>query len=64
MAKARVEVAHEVRLARVAEAEMELHVAKAAEKAEKEIAKHNSHSPHQQNDAAAATATATDYHQH
>lgn len=31
--KARTEVAHEVRLAREAEAEMDLHVKKAAEKA-------------------------------
>ncbi|XP_050237369.1 late embryogenesis abundant protein 6-like [Mercurialis annua] len=41
LAKARVEIAHEVRMAREAEAEMELHVAKAGEKAHKEIAKHN-----------------------
>ncbi|KAK3195305.1 hypothetical protein Dsin_026615 [Dipteronia sinensis] len=40
MAKARMNIAHEVRLAREAEAEMELHVAKAAEKADKELAKH------------------------
>lgn len=32
MAKARVEVAHEVRLAKEAEAEMDLHVQKAAQK--------------------------------
>lgn len=35
MAKARMDVAHEVRLAKEAEAEMDLHVNKAAEKAEK-----------------------------
>ncbi|EEF35918.1 late embryogenesis abundant protein 6 [Ricinus communis] len=40
LAKARVDIAREVRLAREAEAEMELHVAKAGEMAEKEIAKH------------------------
>lgn len=40
LAKARVEVAHEVRLAREAEAAMDLHVAKAGEKAEREMAKY------------------------
>lgn len=40
LAKARVEVAHEVRLAREAEAAMDLHVAKAGMKAEKEMAKY------------------------
>ncbi|KAJ6973620.1 hypothetical protein NC653_033833 [Populus alba x Populus x berolinensis] len=40
MAKARMDVAHEVRLAREAEAEMELHVAKAGQRVEREIAKH------------------------
>uniref|UniRef100_A0A2N9GFH6 Uncharacterized protein n=1 Tax=Fagus sylvatica TaxID=28930 RepID=A0A2N9GFH6_FAGSY len=40
IAKARMDVAHEVRLAKEAEAEMELHVAKAGEKVEKEAAKH------------------------
>ncbi|XP_023526293.1 late embryogenesis abundant protein 6-like isoform X2 [Cucurbita pepo subsp. pepo] len=44
LAKARVEVAHEVRLAREAEAAMSLHVAKAGKRAEKEMAKHaNTH---------------------
>ncbi|KAI9180943.1 hypothetical protein LWI28_009574 [Acer negundo] len=43
IAKARMNIAHEVRLAREAEAEMELHVAKAADKADKEIAKHTPH---------------------
>lgn len=41
IAKARVEVAHEVRLAKEAEAAMDLHVAKAGQKAERELAKHN-----------------------
>lgn len=36
-----MDIAHEVRLAREAEAEMDLHVAKAGEKAEKEISKHS-----------------------
>ncbi|KAJ6680732.1 LATE EMBRYOGENESIS ABUNDANT PROTEIN [Salix purpurea] len=40
LAKARMDVAHEVRLAREAEAEMELHVAKAGQRVEREIAKH------------------------
>ncbi|XP_038878054.1 late embryogenesis abundant protein 6-like [Benincasa hispida] len=44
LAKARVEVAHEVRLAREAEAAMDLHVAKAGMKAEKEMTKYaNTH---------------------
>ncbi|KAF3447590.1 hypothetical protein FNV43_RR12777 [Rhamnella rubrinervis] len=41
IAKARIEVAHEVRLAKEAEAVMDLHVAKAGQKAERELAKHN-----------------------
>ncbi|XP_043695271.1 late embryogenesis abundant protein 6-like [Telopea speciosissima] len=41
LAKARLDVAHEVRKAREAEAEMDLHVNKAVEKADKEIAKHH-----------------------
>ncbi|KAI4312615.1 hypothetical protein MLD38_037419 [Melastoma candidum] len=41
LAKARVEVAHEVRLAREAEASMDLHVAKASERVDKEIAKYS-----------------------
>lgn len=40
--KARTEVAHEVRLAREAEAEMDLHVKKAAEKAASFEQKHPS----------------------
>lgn len=36
-----MEVAHEVRLAKEAEAAMDLHVAKAGQKAERELAKHN-----------------------
>ncbi|KAJ8573455.1 hypothetical protein K7X08_009966 [Anisodus acutangulus] len=40
LAKARVEVAHEVRLAREAEAAMDLHVNKAAEKIAQEEQKH------------------------
>ncbi|KAL9682416.1 hypothetical protein QQ045_014214 [Rhodiola kirilowii] len=45
IAKARMEVAHEARLAKEAEGEMKLHVSKAAEKAEREVAKH-SHQHH------------------
>uniref|UniRef100_A0A7N0TJ46 Uncharacterized protein n=1 Tax=Kalanchoe fedtschenkoi TaxID=63787 RepID=A0A7N0TJ46_KALFE len=41
IAKARMEIAHEARLAKEAEAKMELHVAKAGDKAEREIAKHS-----------------------
>lgn len=61
MAKARVDIAHEVRLAREAEASMELHVAKAGKKAEREIAKHTAnhnqppHSVGRQNDGPAGT---------
>ncbi|GAA0143709.1 hypothetical protein Leryth_019260 [Lithospermum erythrorhizon] len=47
MAKARVEVAHEVRKAREAEAAMDLHVNRAAEKA---ISHESKQQPHQQND--------------
>ncbi|KAJ1432728.1 Late embryogenesis abundant protein [Sesbania bispinosa] len=42
IAKARIEIAHEVRLAKEAEAAMDLHVSRAGERAEKEIAKHTS----------------------
>ncbi|XP_057488751.1 late embryogenesis abundant protein 6-like [Actinidia eriantha] len=45
LAKARVDIAHEVRLARVAEGEMDIHVAKAGQRAEREIAKHASNQP-------------------
>ncbi|KAE9463010.1 hypothetical protein C3L33_05077, partial [Rhododendron williamsianum] len=61
LAKARVDIAHEVRLAREAEASMELHVAKAGKKAEREIAKHTAnhnqppHSVGHQNDGPAGT---------
>ncbi|KAL5560672.1 hypothetical protein UlMin_036883 [Ulmus minor] len=47
LAKARKEVAHELRLAKEAEATMEMHVAKAGEMAEKEIQKH--HQDHNNN---------------
>ncbi|XP_028787280.1 late embryogenesis abundant protein 6 [Neltuma alba] len=40
IAKARMEVAHEIRLAKEAEAAMELHAAKAQQKASQEMAKH------------------------
>lgn len=36
-----MDVAHEVRLAKEAEAEMDMHVAKAGQKARRELAKHN-----------------------
>ena len=53
LAKARMDVAHEVRLAREAEAQMELHVAKAGQRVEREIAKHELHendiAPHNNN---------------
>lgn len=42
LAKARMDIAHEVRLAKEAEAAMDLHVTKAGERAEKEIEKHTS----------------------
>ncbi|XP_044502225.1 late embryogenesis abundant protein 6-like [Mangifera indica] len=42
MAKARMEIAHETRLAREAEAKMELHVAKAGMMADRETAKQGS----------------------
>ncbi|VFQ97323.1 unnamed protein product [Cuscuta campestris] len=47
-AKARVEVAHEVRMAREKEAEMDFHVAKAADKAALHEAKLSSHSHDEQ----------------
>ena len=40
IAKARMDIAHEVRLAKEAEAKMDLHAAKAGERAQKEMAKH------------------------
>jgi hypothetical protein len=40
LAKTRMDVAHEVRLAKEAEATMELHVARAGQKIEREAAKH------------------------
>ncbi|PNY03212.1 hypothetical protein L195_g026537 [Trifolium pratense] len=40
IAQARMEIAHEVRLAKEAEAAMDLHVSKAGERAEQEIGKH------------------------
>ncbi|KAH7576124.1 hypothetical protein ACOSP7_003764 [Xanthoceras sorbifolium] len=49
LAKARMNIAHEVRLAKEAEAEMELHVSKAAEKVDKEMAKHSHPLAHNQN---------------
>lgn len=47
LAKARIEIAHEVRLAKEAEAAMDMHVAKADEIAKREMAKHSS-DPHQE----------------
>ena len=41
IAKARIDIAHEVRLAREAEAKMDLHAAKAEQRAQKAIAKHS-----------------------
>ncbi|KAK6919860.1 Late embryogenesis abundant protein, LEA_1 subgroup [Dillenia turbinata] len=40
LAKARMDIAHEVRMAKEAEAEMELHVNKAGQRAQREMAKH------------------------
>ncbi|KAG5021063.1 hypothetical protein AAZX31_06G290200 [Glycine max] len=45
IADARKNVAHEVRLAKEAEAEMDIHVEKAGKIAEKEISKHASKNP-------------------
>lgn len=65
LAKARVEIAHEVRLAREAEAEMELHVAKAGQKVENQIAKHpEPYLTHQPNAVAAGTGGTTDHSGH
>lgn len=49
IAQARVDIAHEVRLAKEAEAQMDLHVTKAGERAEKEIEKHSSTNPNAAN---------------
>jgi len=57
IAQARVDIAHEVRLAKEAEAEMDLHVAKAGERAEKEIEKHQSTNPNANQDANANATT-------
>ncbi|XP_054781125.1 late embryogenesis abundant protein 6-like [Prosopis cineraria] len=56
IAKARMEVAHEVRLAKEAEAAMELHAAKAQQKAQQELAKH----PPNQSHAAPPTINSID----
>lgn len=56
IAQARVDIAHEVRLAKEAEAQMDLHVTKAGERAEKEIEKHSSTNPNAANPNASATA--------
>jgi head-tail adaptor len=45
IAQARMDIAHEVRLAKEAEAAMDLHVSKAGERAEQEIGKHASTDP-------------------
>ncbi|RDX75610.1 hypothetical protein CR513_44488, partial [Mucuna pruriens] len=45
IAKARMDVAHEVRLAKVAEASMDLHAAKAEKIVQKEMSKHTSNNP-------------------
>ncbi|XP_023538811.1 late embryogenesis abundant protein 6-like [Cucurbita pepo subsp. pepo] len=60
LAKARVEVAHEVRLAKEAEAEMDLHVARAGMIAENEMAMYANNPPTSfvPSDAAAAAAAA------
>ncbi|XP_057980527.1 uncharacterized protein LOC131166199 isoform X2 [Malania oleifera] len=58
LAKARVEVAHEVRLAREAEAQMELHVNKASQKAERQMAKHGAGRNRQPTDSTAAGGAA------
>ncbi|XP_057510798.1 late embryogenesis abundant protein 6-like [Actinidia eriantha] len=47
LAKARVDIAHEVRLAREAEGAMEMHVANAGQRAERVIAKHATNQPTQ-----------------
>ena len=49
LAKARVDIAHEVRLAREAEAAMQLHVDKAAQRVDREIAKHEEKQPSHDN---------------
>ncbi|RDX68669.1 Late embryogenesis abundant protein 6, partial [Mucuna pruriens] len=45
IAKARMDVAHQVRLAKEAEATMGLHVEKAGKKVDKEISKHTHNNP-------------------
>nr|DAD18146.1 TPA_asm: hypothetical protein HUJ06_019609 [Nelumbo nucifera] len=45
IARARVQMAHELRKAKEAEAKMDLHVDKAAQKAEEQIAKHSPSPP-------------------
>ena len=53
LAEARKDIAHEVRLAKEAEAAMDLHVSKAGERAEKEIEKHTHASTNNPNPNAA-----------
>ncbi|XWS56846.1 hypothetical protein CRYUN_Cryun09bG0120400 [Craigia yunnanensis] len=49
IAKARIDIAHEVRMAREAEAEMDMHVEKAREIAETVPKKHESQNPNAKN---------------
>ncbi|KAL7238358.1 hypothetical protein ACSBR2_004457 [Camellia fascicularis] len=59
LAKARVDIAHEVRLAKEAEAAMDLHVTKAGERAQREIEKHAVNEPTHANDQVYVGATNT-----
>ncbi|CAL5398244.1 unnamed protein product [Camellia sinensis] len=59
LAKARVDIAHEVRLAKEAEAAMDLHVTKAGERAQREIEKHAVNEPTHANDQVHVGATNT-----
>jgi len=61
IAQARVDIAHEVRLAKEAEAEMDLHVTKAGERAEKEIEKHSSTNPNANANATAMPSNDSTY---
>ncbi|KAF5732809.1 late embryogenesis abundant protein [Tripterygium wilfordii] len=64
LAKARMDIAHEVRMAKEAEAEMELHVSKAGVRAQREIEKHTNQKPNANHSNAAATDTGPIYHDH
>ncbi|XAR54251.1 hypothetical protein NMG60_11029297 [Bertholletia excelsa] len=64
LAKARTDIAHEMRLAKEAEAEMELHVAKAGRRVDREIAKQADNQSLQSNRNLNTAVTDNEAHAH